>query len=184
MNLRIVLCALHQSKLPTQSLFDEGTTRNSIARVFTARVLTMVRRAGLAGAISAMALVGPAAQAADIVIGQVAPLSGVLATTGKQMVLGGTIYFKHINATGGVNGQKIVVKVVDDAYKVDETVRLTKEMLADPEVVALFGFAGTSNIGKLLSDGVLAQGGAALVAPYTGGEPLRNPFLRPSRLAY
>ena len=32
------------------------------------------------------------AQAADITIAQVAPLSGVLATTGKQMVLGG----KHL----------------------------------------------------------------------------------------
>ena len=46
-------------------------------------------------------------------------------------------------------------------------------MLARPEVVALFGFAGTANIGKLLTEKVLEEGGAALVAPYTGGEPLR-----------
>ena len=116
------------------------------------------------------------AQAADITIAQVAPLSGVLASTGKQMVLGGKIYFDHINAKGGINGQKIKVLVTDDAYKVDETVRLTKEMLAKPEVVALFGFAGTANIGKLLADKVLEEGGAALVAPYSGGEPLRSPF--------
>ncbi|MEP6790838.1 MAG: ABC transporter substrate-binding protein [Ramlibacter sp.] len=113
---------------------------------------------------------------ADIVVGQVAPLSGVLASTGQQMVLGGRIYFSHINAGGGINGQKIRVLVSDDAYKVDETVRLTKEMLARPEVVALYGFAGTANVGKLLSDRVLEDGGAALVAPYTGGEPLRSPF--------
>jgi branched-chain amino acid transport system substrate-binding protein len=116
------------------------------------------------------------AQAADITIAQVAPLSGVLASTGKQMVLGGKIYFDHINGKGGINGQKIKVLVADDAYKVDETVRLTQEMLAKPEVVALFGFAGTANIGKLLTDKVLEQGGAALVAPYSGGEPLRSPF--------
>ena len=114
--------------------------------------------------------------AAEIVVGQVAPLSGVLATTGAQMVLGGKVYFDHVNATGGVNGQKIRHLVADDDYKVPETVRLTREMLARPEVVALYGFAGTSNVGQLLADGVLAQGGAALVAPYTGGEPLRNPF--------
>ncbi len=114
--------------------------------------------------------------AADLVVGQVAPLSGVLASTGAQMVLGGDIYFKYINATGGVHGQKIKHLVVDDAYKVDETMRLTREMLARPDVVALFGFAGTANVGRLLSEGVLAQGGAALVAPYTGGEVLRTPF--------
>ncbi len=124
----------------------------------------------------ALALLQTAAMAADIVISQLAPLTGVLASTGKQMVLGGQIYFSHINATGGVHGQKIRVLVADDGYKVEETVRLTREALANPEVVALYGFAGTSNVGKLLTDGVLEQGGAALVAPYTGGEPLRSPF--------
>jgi branched-chain amino acid transport system substrate-binding protein len=124
----------------------------------------------------ALTLLQTTAMAADIVISQLAPLTGVLASTGKQMVLGGQIYFSHINDTGGVHGQKIRVLVGDDGYKVDETVRLTREALANPEVVALYGFAGTSNVGKLLTDGVLDQGGAALVAPYTGGEPLRSPF--------
>lgn len=126
-------------------------------------------------AACAVGLAAAAAQA-EIVIGQVAPLSGVLATTGAQMVLGGKLYFNHINDKGGIHGHKIRVVVADDGYKVDETVRLTKEMLAKPEVVALFGFAGTANVGKLLADKVLDEGGAALVAPYTGGEPLRSPY--------
>lgn len=126
-------------------------------------------------ALALLMLPGMAA-ANDLVISQVAPLTGVLASTGKQMVVGGQIYFDHINASGGVNGQKIRLQVSDDGYKVADTVRLTREALARPEVVALFGFAGTANVGQLLTDGVLAQGGAALVAPYTGGEPLRNPF--------
>lgn len=130
---------------------------------------------GMALLAAAAALCAPA-QAQEIVIGQVAPLTGVLASTGKQMVAGGRIYFEHINAKGGVNGAKIKLVVADDGYKVDETVRLTRELLARPDVVALFGFAGTANVGKLLTDGVLDEGGAALVAPYTGGEPLRRPF--------
>ncbi len=131
---------------------------------------------GRTACVLALALGQTAALAADIVISQLAPLTGVLASTGKQMVLGGQIYFNHINDTGGIHGQKIRVLVADDGYKVEETVRLTREALANPEVVALYGFAGTSNVGKLLTDGVLEQGGAALVAPYTGGEPLRSPF--------
>jgi len=113
---------------------------------------------------------------ADVVIGQVAPLSGVLASTGQQMVLGGKVCFDAVNAQGGVHGQKIRTVVLDDGYKVDETLRLTKDLVADPQVVALFGFAGTANVSKLLQDKVLEQGGIALVAPYTGGEPLRKPF--------
>jgi len=137
---------------------------------------TPTKALGRTACALALALLQTTAMAADIVISQLAPLTGVLASTGKQMVLGGQIYFSHINDTGGVHGQKIRVLVSDDGYKVEETVRLTREALANPAVVALYGFAGTSNVGKLLTDGVLEQGGAALVAPYTGGEPLRSPF--------
>src|SRR3954471_11653007 len=89
------------------------------------------------GALLACAVLGAGALPAhaDIVIGQVAPLSGVLASTGQQMVLGGKLYFDSVNAKGGVNGQKLRVVVVDDAYKVDETVKLTREMTSHPEVV-------------------------------------------------
>jgi len=126
-------------------------------------------------ALAAIAGTG-AAPAVEVTVGQVAPLSGVLASTGEQMVLGGRIYFDWVNDQGGVHGARIRQLVADDGYKVDDTVRLTREMLERPEVVALYGFAGTANVAKLLSDGVLEQGGAALVAPYTGGEPLRSPF--------
>lgn len=124
-------------------------------------------------ALAGRALANPAA---EVVVGQVAPLSGVLASTGEQMVLGGKIYFDWVNDQGGVHGARIRQAVVDDGYKVEDTVRHTRAMLDRPEVVALFGFAGTANLAQLLSDKVLERGGAALVAPYTGGEALRTPF--------
>lgn len=133
------------------------------------------RGRALLAALALCAAAGPAL-AAEIVIGQVAPLSGVLASTGKQMVLGGKIYFDEVNAQGGINGATVRVEVRDDGYKVADTERLTRELLAKPEVVALFGFAGTANVTQLLTDKVLEQGGAALVAPYTGGDSLRKPF--------
>jgi branched-chain amino acid transport system substrate-binding protein len=111
-----------------------------------------------------------------VTIAQVAPLTGLLASTGERMVQGGSVYFEYINATGGVHGRKIEHVVLDDGHRAAETLRITRELLRRPEVVALFGFAGTLNVSELLHEGVLQEGGAALVAPYTGGEPLRTPF--------
>lgn len=116
------------------------------------------------------------ARAADLVVGQVAPLSGVLASTGRQMVLGAKIYFDHINARGGIGGAMIRHVVHDDAYKIEETVRLTQQLIEKDKAVVLFGYAGTANLTELLRRNILQQAGIALVAPYTGGEPLRNPF--------
>ena len=139
------------------------------------RVSATLRWGGPMALALAVGALAPA-RAAEVVVGQVAPLSGVLASTGAQMVLGGKIYFDWVNAQGGVHGASIRQAVADDGYKVADTVTRTRELLAKPEVVALYGFAGTANITQLLADGVLEQGGAALVAPYTGGESLRNPF--------
>lgn len=116
------------------------------------------------------------AQAAELVVAQVAPLSGVLAATGQQMVLGAKIYFEHVNASGGVHGAKIRHVVKDDGYKIDETVRLTQEAIRRDQALALIGFAGTANLTELLRRNILQEAGIALVAPYTGGEPLRTPF--------
>ena len=137
----------------------------------------MLSRTWIRSVLFAVAtVIGGATCASDLVIGQIAPLSGVLASTGQQMVAGGKAYFDYVNSQGGVNGARIKTVIVDDAYKVGETLALAREMVARPEVLALFGMAGTANIGKLLQDDVLAGAGIALVAPYSGGEPLRTPF--------
>jgi len=113
---------------------------------------------------------------ADIVVGQVAPMTGVLADYGKDLTLGVSLYIRHTNDRGGVNGQKIRVAVRDDAYKVDETLKQTRDLLAKENPVALVGMVGTGNIAALLKENVLADANIPLVAPYTGGEALRTPF--------
>lgn len=112
----------------------------------------------------------------DIVVAQVAPLSGVLADTGKDMVLGAKVYFDRTNDKGGVHGRKIHHVVKDDAYEVTETVRLAREAIDRDGAIALIGFAGTGNVAELLKQKVLEEANIALVAPYTGGEILREPL--------
>jgi ABC-type branched-subunit amino acid transport system substrate-binding protein len=103
-------------------------------------------------------------------------LTGVLASTGRQMVLGAQVEFDAVNAQGGIHGEKIRHVVLDDGYRVDRTEQQTRQLVADPQLLALIGFAGTANVGQLLKDKVLEDAGIALVAPYTGGEPLRTPY--------
>lgn len=132
--------------------------------------------AGWFATVFAASFAMSAASANDIVIGQVAPLSGVLADTGREMVLGAKVYFEQVNEQGGIHGRKIRHVVKDDGYRVEETVRLTREVIDRDGAMALIGFAGTGNVAELLSQKVLEQANIALVAPYTGGEVLRTPF--------
>ncbi|MBX3622339.1 MAG: ABC transporter substrate-binding protein [Rhizobacter sp.] len=139
-------------------------------------------------AAAALSLFGMAAHAAnDIVIGQVAPLTGVIAGTGDEYSSGAAAYFASVNAKGGVNGRKIRVVLKDDAYKPDATLARTKEILEKDNPVALFGYVGTANILALNKANVLSDHKIALLAPYTGAEDLRqpvNPYLFHIRASY
>lgn len=115
------------------------------------------------------------AAAQDLVIGQVAPLTGVIAGTGQEYVAGAAAYFAHVNARGGIHGRKIRVVVHDDGYKPEQTLALTRELIAKERPLALFGFIGTANVLGLLKNRVLDDAGIPLLAPYTGAEELRNP---------
>jgi branched-chain amino acid transport system substrate-binding protein len=117
-----------------------------------------------------------AAAREDIVIGQVAPLTGTIAGTGDEYVAGGAAYFAHINAQGGIYGRKIRVVVKDDSYKPDQTLALTRQMLAEDKPLALFGFVGTGNVLALTRNKVLEEAGIPLLAPYTGAQDLREPM--------
>ncbi|WP_119154039.1 ABC transporter substrate-binding protein [Caldimonas tepidiphila] len=128
-------------------------------------------------AVSAFALTAiTSAQASEIVIGQCAPLSGSLRATGKEIVAGARAYFELVNAEGGIAGRKIRHVVKDDLYDTAETVRLTQQLIDNERAVGLIGYAGTGNVAELLRQGVLSSRRVPLVAPFTGGEPLRKPY--------
>lgn len=112
----------------------------------------------------------------EIVIGQVAPLTGTIAGTGEEYVAGGAAYFAHVNAGGGIHGRPIRVAVRDDGYKPEQTLAATRELLARERPLALFGFIGTGNVLALNRNKVLEEAGIALLAPYTGAQDLREPM--------
>src|SRR4029077_5576182 len=52
-------------------------------------------------------------------------------------------YFTYVNNQGGVNGRKITYKIVDDGYNPAQTVPLTKQLVEQDKVFAMFGGLGT-----------------------------------------
>lgn len=128
------------------------------------------------GLIACLATAQAAVTQDEIVIGQVAPLTGTIAGTGNEYVAGGAAYFAYVNDNGGIHGRKIRVVVKDDSYKPDQTLALTRQLLAEDKPLALFGFIGTANVLALNKNKVLEDAGIALLAPYTGAQDLREPM--------
>ena len=52
-------------------------------------------------------------------------------------------YFTYINNQGGINGRKIKFTVLDDAYNPAQTVPLTKQLVEQNQVFAMFSGLGT-----------------------------------------
>ena len=67
---------------------------------------------------------------------------------GRALRLVGTgadAYFKYVNANGGVNGRKIKYIYLDDAYDPAKTVELTRQLVEQDHVFAIFNTVGTAN---------------------------------------
>ena len=72
------------------------------------------------------------------------PLTGEAAAFGA-VGPGARAYFDHVNARGGVHGRKIEYRFYDDAYNPAQTVQLTRRLVEEDRVFALFNSVGTTN---------------------------------------
>ncbi len=79
----------------------------------------------------------------SITLGGTAPLSGP-ASQYAAVARGADAYFKYVNASGGVNGRKILYKVLDDGYNPAQTVPLTRQLVEQDKVFAIFNSVGTA----------------------------------------
>ena len=95
-----------------------------------------------ASASSARADNAPGVTDTEIKIGQTMPYSGPASAYG---VIGraGVAYFKMINEQGGINGRKINLISLDDAYSPPKTVEQVRRLVEDEKVAFLFNTLGT-----------------------------------------
>jgi branched-chain amino acid transport system substrate-binding protein len=95
-------------------------------------------------AAAALALAAPGVTPTQITLGGTVPLSGPAAAY-ASVGRGADAYFKYVNSKGGVFGRKIVFKYEDDEFDVAKTVLLTRQLVEQDDVLAIFDSVGTEH---------------------------------------
>ena len=99
----------------------------------------------LVATAAAVALSGtPGVTSSTITIGGTVPLNGPASAFGS-VGRGADAYFRYVNSRGGVNGRKIVYKYLDDGYEVPQTILLTRQLVEQDKVLAIFNTVGTEH---------------------------------------
>lgn len=78
----------------------------------------------------------------EIKLGTSMPLSGPVSSFGV-IARGIDAYFKRVNEAGGINGRKVTIFSYDDEYSPPKAVEVTRRLVEQDEVLAIFGVLGT-----------------------------------------
>ncbi|MCP3390852.1 ABC transporter substrate-binding protein [Bradyrhizobium sp. CCGB12] len=93
-------------------------------------------------AVAADRKYGPGVSDTEIRIGQTVPYSGPISSLSRFGRIEAA-YLKMINAAGGINGRKVTLVSLDDAFTPAKTVQQTRKLVEDDEVLAIVGSIGT-----------------------------------------
>lgn len=85
----------------------------------------------------------PGVTSTSILVGTTQPLTGPAAPGYSKISAAMSAYFAYANASGGVHGRKVELKVVDDGYNPATTASATRELVLQDKVFALVGALGT-----------------------------------------
>jgi len=116
-------------------------------------------------------------QAGQVIVGQVAPLSGLDASQGRAYSTGMQLLFDSVNKAGGINGHTFRLVRRDDGGRPGNTVSLTKQILAEEKPMVLAGYFGSRNIAELVASGTLEKEKIALVGYRTAEIRSETPWL-------
>jgi len=112
-----------------------------------------------AAATAAEKKYGPGVTDTEIKLGQTSPYSGP-ASAYSVIAKAQLAYFKMINDQGGINGRKVNMISIDDAYSPAKTVEQTRKLVEQEEVAAILNPLGTPtglSVRKYLNDKKIPQ---------------------------
>ena len=104
-----------------------------------------------------------AAGAAELVIGQVAPLSGLEGAQARAYSTGIQLALNKANKAGGVSGHTFTLVRKDDGGRPADTLTATRQLLTENKPLALAGYFGDRGVSELVGSGLLEKEGLALV---------------------
>ena len=110
---------------------------------------------------------------ADLLIGQTAGFSGIVAASVQETTAGARLYLDHVNARGGVLGQKITLISLDDKFDPKLAAENARQLIEEKNVLALFLTRGTPHNEAILP--LLEKYGVPLIAPSTGAMVFHQP---------
>jgi branched-chain amino acid transport system substrate-binding protein len=97
--------------------------------------------AGVGAVLSTLAAGGALAQQADreIVLGAIVPSSGPFAEWGRANTVTLQMLEKQVNASGGINGAKLRIAILDDATKPAQATNNLRKLAGDEKALAVAG---------------------------------------------
>ena len=111
----------------------------------------------------ALGFVCVASNAGQVIVGQVAPMSGIDGNQGRAYGMGMQLAFNSANKGSGVNGNTITLVRKDDAGNPEATLKLTQELIDQDKAALLAGYFGIASIETIARSGVLDKNRIALV---------------------
>jgi len=90
------------------------------------------------------------AQGKPIKIGQVIPITGEAAESGKYHKQGAELAMEKINAAGGINGRKLTIVLEDDQTTNPGAVAAIQKLLEDKEISAIIGSIRSTQVQAML----------------------------------
>lgn len=110
---------------------------------------------------------------AQLLIGQTTSMTGPASSSVKENIVGVDLVINHVNATGGIHGEKLVLLRKDDAFEVPRAAENARTLIEDDKVLAMFMTRGTPH--ALATLPILDKHGVPLVAPSSGAWVLHQP---------
>ena len=145
-------------------------SRLSLKKVIAASIVAILATAA-SGEAQQQTHAVPGVYSDRIVFGQSAAFSGPAGELGKGMQAGILSAFKEINDRGGVNGRRLELQSMDDAYEPEAAIVNTRRLIGK-NVFALIGAVGTPTSKAAVP--VAEEHDVPYIAPMTGAEFLRD----------